>query len=244
MAEAEDTATQGAALTLRSFMRHFAHELGNPVASIRMSAEMLVGDYPPEMHAELFQIIMSEALRLETLIESAVYYCSIAPPSQQEVELPSIIESAMRHGDVRIPLDVRADLANDTVSADVPELTRAIREIFLNASQSGASAVDVSARREDGDAVIVVADDGAGIPAADLPHIFERFYRADKARSRELGGTGLGLSIVKHIVQAHGGSISAASTQGQGTTITLRFPLESAAAEPLPTGAGLPVQTA
>jgi signal transduction histidine kinase len=66
---------------------------------------------------------------------------------------------------------------------------------------------------------------GQGIPAADLPHIFERFYRVDKARTREQGGTGLGLSIVKHIIQVHGGTVLAQSEPEKGTTITLRLPL-------------------
>src|SRR5205085_7517844 len=77
---------------------------------------------------------------------------------------------------------------------------------------------------EDGQVRLEVEDTGIGIPEQDLPRIFERFYRVDKARSRELGGTGLGLSIVKHLVQALGGSIQASSQPNQGTTFTVRLP--------------------
>src|SRR5213082_2008071 len=78
----------------------------------------------------------------------------------------------------------------------------------------------------DRELVLSVADEGVGIPAEDLPRIFERFYRADRARSRELGGTGLGLSIVKHIAQLHGGRVEAESVIGQGTTISVILPAE------------------
>jgi signal transduction histidine kinase len=79
--------------------------------------------------------------------------------------------------------------------------------------------------RENSSVRLTVADSGEGIPATDLPHIFDRFYRVDKARSREQGGTGLGLAIARWIAEAHGGSINLASKPGQGTTVTVDLPL-------------------
>jgi two-component system phosphate regulon sensor histidine kinase PhoR len=84
--------------------------------------------------------------------------------------------------------------------------------------------VRVSARAAGDEVVIEVADSGIGIPAEDLPRIFERFYRVDKSRSREMGGTGLGLSIVKHVVQVHGGIVDVESTVGKGTTFRVKLP--------------------
>ena len=85
--------------------------------------------------------------------------------------------------------------------------------------------IRVSATRNDDRISLSVSDNGAGIPTRDLPRIFERFYRADKARHRELGGTGLGLSIVKHIAQLHGGSVEAESELGRGTTVRVYLPV-------------------
>ncbi|HSI11980.1 MAG TPA: ATP-binding protein, partial [Chthoniobacter sp.] len=86
--------------------------------------------------------------------------------------------------------------------------------------------IALRAAAHNGHVEVRVEDTGLGIPPTDLPHIFERFYRADKARTREMGGTGLGLSIVKHIIQLHGGSVAAESKYGKGTTIILQLPVE------------------
>ncbi|MEM9227387.1 MAG: sensor histidine kinase, partial [Verrucomicrobiota bacterium] len=88
----------------------------------------------------------------------------------------------------------------------------------------GFSEIRISTSARAGVIVVTIEDDGCGIPPADLPHIFERFYRVDKGRSRELGGTGLGLSIVKHIVRMHGGEVSANSVEGEGTHIEFTLP--------------------
>ena len=85
--------------------------------------------------------------------------------------------------------------------------------------------IDVSARRREQEVEVCIRDNGPGIPADDLPHIFERFYRVDKGRSRDKGGTGLGLSIVKHIVQLHGGRVWVESTLGQGTAFFFGLPV-------------------
>ena len=100
------------------------------------------------------------------------------------------------------------------------------REVALDAGKIGkAAGTSLRLERQVQLAVVSVADTGISIPAADLPHVFERFYRVDKARSREQGGTGLGLSISKSIVTAHGGGIELTSAPGEGTTCVIALPL-------------------
>ncbi|MGE5283702.1 MAG: sensor histidine kinase [Actinomycetota bacterium] len=122
-------------------------------------------------------------------------------------------------------IDVTA--SEGTIRADLRKLSLAVSNLVDNALKYGSEGgrVTLSGRIEGDTCHIEVADDGPGIPAEHLPRIFERFYRVDKGRSRELGGTGLGLSIAKHIVESHGGTIRVESRLGVGTRFTIRIPI-------------------
>jgi len=113
-------------------------------------------------------------------------------------------------------------------AADRVRLEQVIVNLVDNAIKyTNQGEVKISARKEDKTIRIDVEDTGIGIPEKDIPRIFERFYRVDKGRSREIGGTGLGLAIVKHIIQAHKGQIWVKSISGRGTTFSLSLPLSS-----------------
>jgi signal transduction histidine kinase len=119
------------------------------------------------------------------------------------------------------------------VTGDAGRLTQVVTNLLTNAIHynHAGGAVTVKVEQTAGEAVLTVADTGCGIPAADREHIFERFYRVDKARSRELGGSGLGLAICKSIVEAHGGAIRFTSEVDRGTTFELRLPLPGETAD-------------
>ncbi|HVD33090.1 MAG TPA: ATP-binding protein, partial [Gemmatimonadales bacterium] len=113
-----------------------------------------------------------------------------------------------------------------TVLADADAVGQVLTNLLDNAVRytSAGGRIVCRSRRDDGGIAISVSDDGAGIVREHLPRIFERFYRSDPSRSRDEGGTGLGLAIVKHLVEAHGGRVSAESERGAGTTVTCWFP--------------------
>lgn len=206
---------------LHFFMRHLAHELGNPVASIRMSAEMLLGGFPPEMHQELFQIIMSEALRMESLIESAVYFSAIGSPNRQDLDIQALIDAAIRQEEVAIPVRVHSTLNDAPIRGDLGQMARLMAEIIGNAAQSGATAVDITLSDDDDFTVIQVVDDGEGIPEERRVTVFDPFYT-----SRD-GRLGLGLTIAKRIAELHHGSLQIDGVSPSGTTVTLRLPQRS-----------------
>jgi two-component system phosphate regulon sensor histidine kinase PhoR len=132
--------------------------------------------------------------------------------------------------------------ADLTVYADHDRLAQILINLVDNAVKYTRENGWVTVRARPGDAAyaeIRVRDTGVGIPAADLPRITERFYRVDKARSRELGGTGLGLAIVKHLVLAHGGELSIESQEGEGTTVRFTVPTKP----PPPTQLTLPIRS-
>ena len=128
-------------------------------------------------------------------------------------------------------LDLRCEVGSGPiVEGDQTRLTQLLLNLVdngLNYTPPG-GVVEISVGREDGYGVLRVADSGAGIAPEHLPHLFERFYRADKARSRAEGGTGLGLAISRWIAEVHGGTIGVESTPGQGATFSVRLPLKRA----------------
>jgi two-component system, OmpR family, phosphate regulon sensor histidine kinase PhoR len=148
-----------------------------------------------------------------------------------EINLRDFLEDATRDWTKRLAkknlrLELQVPTASPIIRADQRRLEEVLNNLLDNAvkysHQSGRITVEAAAPDEQ--VLLSVRDEGVGIAPADLPRIFERFYRADRARSRELGGTGLGLSIVKHIAQLHGGRVEADSTLGQGTTIRVILP--------------------
>jgi two-component system phosphate regulon sensor histidine kinase PhoR len=153
-----------------------------------------------------------------------------------EIELPRFFSDLVRDWKKEFSsrgLNAVVNVSDDCsiIHADETRLREVFDNLLDNAVKySGKSGqIRLTARRRDNEVALSVGDEGIGIAAEDLPRIFERFYRADKARSRELGGTGLGLAIVKHIAQLHGGRVEAESQLGKGTTIRVVVPNASPA---------------
>jgi two-component system sensor histidine kinase SenX3 len=140
-----------------------------------------------------------------------------------------------------VALEVHHASDGASIEGDRRQLVSAIVNLLDNAvkySEAG-KVVTVETERRDDDMVIVVIDEGIGVPSRDLERIFERFYRVDEARSRETGGTGLGLAIVRHVAQAHGGDVTVESIEGQGSTFRMRLPVAvESALQPEPQDAG------
>ncbi|REK24715.1 MAG: GHKL domain-containing protein, partial [Actinobacteria bacterium] len=124
-------------------------------------------------------------------------------------------------------IELSVETTSMTVMGNWRDLSMAVRNLLDNAIRytSDGGSVSVRARVDEGHAVVEVEDTGSGIPTRDLDRIFERFYRVDAARSRRTGGTGLGLSIVRHVIESHGGSVSASSQLDVGSTFSLTLPL-------------------
>ncbi len=223
----------------RDFVANASHELRTPLSIIKGYIETLVDGHdtmPLEDRERFLKTIQRHSDRLNAIIQDLLVLSrleSATPGLQLEpVDLAALIENVgddcrRRPAAAGHELIFNADADLGLVQADPVKLSQVLGNLLENALKYTPknSRIELSARPEAEDSVeIVVRDNGPGIPGADLPHIFERFYRVDKGRSRETGGTGLGLSIVKHIVQLHGGRVWVESQPGQGTAILIRLP--------------------
>jgi signal transduction histidine kinase len=220
----------------RDFVANVSHELKTPLTSISGYSETLLTDHPdPDTSKRFLQVILGNAHRMQRLVDSLLDLSRIESgrwqPKFEEVDLRPIIREVFDDCHERCvggQVALNLELAPDALVIEADE--DAIRQIVLNLVDNALrytpphGSVICRSRLENGFVVLSVSDTGAGIPREHLPRIFERFYRADASRSREEGGTGLGLAIVKHLVEAHGGRVSAESTLGKGTTITAWLP--------------------
>jgi len=224
----------------RTFIADASHELRTPVAVVRTNAELLKRHLGPDTGhtAASDQValddILSESDRLGRMVDQMLTLAE-ADAGQRtvlssEVSLNELIDEVARS--MRSIAETRQMLLETRLIDDVsvngdPGRLRELVSVLLDNAVKYADAggrVEVALRREHRKAIIEVSDNGPGIPRDALPHVFDRFYRVDEARSRESGGTGLGLAIARHIVDAHGGTINIESSAGAGTKVTVELP--------------------
>ena len=226
----------------QEFVANVSHELRTPLSLIKSATETLIDgakDDPAAM-ARFLEIIDRHANRLTLLIDDLLLLSSLDSGFMrlqlQAVSLRSAVRDVL--DDHRAKASARGITLEDAVpsdlgaQADPDRLRQVLSNLVDNAIKYGKSSgsVRVSAlRRPDGRVEVSVQDDGPGIPDEAKDRIFERFYRVDKARSREQGGTGLGLAIVKHVVQAHGGEVKVESSLGHGCVFSFTLPALSGA---------------
>ncbi len=217
----------------REFTANVSHELKTPLHSIMGSAELLENGMVADADVPRFVgRIRAEAARLVSLIDDIIRLSQLDEGGEMPKETADLYEIAeeevSRLRDEAEKKNVTLNLTGEV--AIVNGVSRLLHEIVFNLCDNAikynrdGGSVSVDVKASDGGAVLTVSDTGIGIAPEDRQRVFERFYRVDKSRSKEVGGTGLGLSIVKHAVMDMGGSIDLESTFGEGSTFTVTFP--------------------
>ncbi|HEY5036165.1 MAG TPA: ATP-binding protein, partial [Chthoniobacterales bacterium] len=222
----------------RDFIANVSHELRTPLSILRGYLETLLENpkQPPAELLRIFEVMERHSNRLTLLVDDVLSLARLEGPGATldltTIRPANFLRELMRDWEKKFAtrnLVAELEAPDDLPPLQVDEgrLQEVMYNLLDNAvkySESGGRIV-VRAMRVGERICIAVTDTGVGIPARDLPRIFERFFRADKSRQRERGGTGLGLAIVKHIAQLHGGRIEAESTPNRGTTVRVYLPI-------------------
>ena len=219
----------------RQFVSDASHELKTPLASIKLLTDsILQNDMDTETVHEFVGDIGNEAERLNRMSEKLLSLSRIESQEDSDCEIvylkPTLdrvtrmLSGIARSGSIEVVCDIVQDSPILILEDDLYQITFNLAENGIKYNTPGGK-LTISLQREDDNAVLTIADTGMGIPEDSLSHIFERFYRVDKARSRKSGGSGLGLAIVKNLVERNGGTISVASQLGEGTQFRVEFPI-------------------
>jgi two-component system, OmpR family, phosphate regulon sensor histidine kinase PhoR len=219
----------------RQFVSHASHELKSPVASIQALAEAIsqASDDDPAAVKQFTDKMLQETARVARLVKDLLDLSRIEDPAsfrREAVDVSQIAKRLIGEFDPSITskaLRLRAEIQEQVlVQADDQQVSLLIRNLLDNAVRytERAGSITVRVMRDGGQAVIQVSDDGIGIPLKAQARVFERFYRVDEGRSRDLGGSGLGLAIVKHVTDLYGGRVELQSEFGEGSTFTAYLP--------------------
>jgi two-component system sensor histidine kinase VicK len=222
----------------REYVANVSHELRTPLTTIRSYVETLLEGVldQKELATEFLAVVSSEAERMTRLVKDLLLLSKLdyqqAQWNKTEFSLEEMIDETLRKLDIPIrqkghTISVNKESPLPMYKGDRDKIEQVILNILSNAIKytPDNGRIEIVTGYSDGKISIAVSDNGIGIPEADMPRIFERFYRVDKSRARELGGTGLGLSIAKQIIEAHGGTIGISSEHGKGTTVTITLPV-------------------
>ncbi|MDT5102700.1 MAG: hypothetical protein QOI25_213 [Mycobacterium sp.] len=212
----------------RRFVGDASHELRSPLATIISVLE--VGEVHPELLDEdLTGTLLPEAYRMQALLEDLLMLARADERGlalrNDEVPLDVIAESEGARLRRETRLDVHTDITPTRLVGDLGGVLRVLRNLVDNAARHASSRIEIAVEKRAADAILVVADDGPGIPESERLHVFDRFVRLDSDRARSGGGAGLGLAIVAEIVAAHGGTIVVDERAGGGTRVTVTLPL-------------------
>ncbi|MGN0775178.1 MAG: sensor histidine kinase [Candidatus Ventricola sp.] len=220
------------------FVSNASHELKTPLATIKILVESMIyqDDMPPELRKEFLTDIDKEIDRLSSVVGDLLTLVHIDSHKLRLRREMMVFADTVRESVKRLqPLakkrgqEIAMEITDPCeMFADPGKLAQVCYNIVENAIKytPDGGRITVCLRRMGRDAVLDISDTGVGIPEEDLAHVFDRFYRVDKARSRETGGTGLGLSIVQQIVRLHAGSVTVQSVRGEGTTFTVQLPVK------------------
>jgi two-component system phosphate regulon sensor histidine kinase PhoR len=222
----------------REFVDNASHELKTPLSSLLAVSETLIDREPPDKETRMnfYHKLLDNSLRLNQLTEDLLSLSEIEQNKnsleKDLIDLPGILTEIVDEFQPDLKAknhEFKMNIAPDIPKAhlDKKSFKKALANILDNAIRytNDGGSITLIVRKSENEILIDIQDSGTGIPPEDIPRIFERFYRVDKARSVKLGGTGLGLSISKHIIEAHDGNISVTSKPGEGSVFTIHLPV-------------------
>lgn len=237
----DNTAIARVERTRRDFIANVSHELRTPLTSLLGYTETLIDESPDSKAREFLEIIRRNAQRMSRLTEDLLTLARVESGEERLQEAPVPAQELLQDAQVSFGEMARnkgltievAESPDFQVLADKDAIHQVFANLIDNALKyaSGTKKLEIGAKERTGELEFYVRDFGPGIPSEHLPRLFERFYRVDKARSREAGGTGLGLAIVKHIVLNHGGRAGVNSELGHGSVFWFRLPVTSTTVE-------------